>query len=39
MLVKLRRTVIAAQVLGNVPGQPSDKEIQAVTRAWQAASA
>lgn len=39
MLVKLRRTVIAAQVLGNVPGQPSDTEIQAVTRAWQAASA
>ena len=39
MLVKLRRTVITAQVLGNPPGQPTDTEIQAVTRAWQAASA
>jgi hypothetical protein len=39
MLVKLRRTVIAAQVLGNMPGQPTDTEIQAVTHAWQAASA
>jgi hypothetical protein len=39
MLVKLRRTVIAAQISGNLPGQPTDTEIQAVTRAWQAASA
>jgi hypothetical protein len=38
MLVKLRRTVIAAQVLGNIPGQPSETEIRAVARAWQAAS-
>jgi hypothetical protein len=39
MLVKLRRTVIAARVLGNVPGQPDDTEIRAVTRARRAAGA
>lgn len=39
MLVKLRRSVITAQILDNIPGQPTETEIRAVTRAWHAASA
>jgi hypothetical protein len=39
MLVKLRRTVIAARILDTCPGQPGPAEIQAVRRAWLAACA
>jgi len=39
MLVKLRRTLIAARFSAAVPGQPADHEIRAVTAAWAAAAA
>jgi hypothetical protein len=39
MLVKLRRAVIAAQILDTWSGQSGNAEIQAVTRAWLAACA
>ena len=39
MLVKLRRTLIAARFSAAVPGQPADHGIRAVTAAWAAAAA
>jgi hypothetical protein len=39
MVVKLRRTVIAARHIRNPAGQPSPEEITAVIRAWEAAAA
>ena len=39
MLVKLRRTIIAAQYLPTRPHAPTSREIQAVAQAWAAAGA
>jgi hypothetical protein len=39
MVVKLRRTIIAARHIRNPAGQPSPEEIAAVIRAWEAAAA
>jgi hypothetical protein len=39
MLIKLRRTLIAARFSTAVAGQPTNDEIRAVTAAWAAAAA
>jgi DDE superfamily endonuclease len=39
MVVKLRRTIIAARHIRNPAGQPGPEEIAAVVRAWEAAAA
>jgi DDE superfamily endonuclease len=39
MVVKLRRTIIAARHIRNPAGQPGPEEIAAVIRAWEAAAA
>jgi len=39
MLIKLRRTLIAARFSAAGPGQPTTDEIRAVTAAWAAAAA
>ena len=39
MLIKLRRTLIAARISGTRPAQPTDEQIRAVLAAWDAAVA
>jgi hypothetical protein len=39
MLIKLRRTLIAARFSAATPGQPTNDEIRSVTAAWAAAAA
>jgi hypothetical protein len=39
MLIKLRRTIIAARFSPSRPGQPADHQIRAVLAAWDAAAA
>ncbi len=39
MLIKLRRTMIAARFSPTRPGQPADEQIRAVLAAWEAATA
>ncbi len=39
MLIKLRRTLIAARVSSSHPGQPAPEQIRAVLAAWDAAAA
>ena len=39
MLIKLRRTLIAARFSGTRPAQPTDDQIRAVLAAWDAAAA
>jgi hypothetical protein len=39
MLIKLRRTLIAARFSGTRPAQPTDDQIRAVFAAWDAAAA
>jgi len=39
MLIKLRRTLIAARFSGSRPGQPAPEQIRAVLAAWDAAAA
>ena len=39
MLIKLRRTLIAARFSGNRPAQPTDDQIRAVLAAWNDAAA
>jgi len=39
MLIKLRRTLIAARFSGSRPGQPAPEQIHAVLAAWDAAAA
>jgi len=39
MLIKLRRTLIAARISGTRPAQPTDEQIHAVLAAWEAAVA
>ena len=39
MLIKLRRTLIAARFSGTRPAQPADDQIRAVLAAWDAAAA
>ena len=39
MLIKLRRTIIAARISPRRPGQPGPGQIRAVLAAWEAAAA
>jgi hypothetical protein len=39
MLIKLRRTLIAARISGTRPAQPTSEQIHAVLAAWDAAAA
>jgi len=39
MLIKLRRTLIAARFSAATPGQPTNDEIRSLTAAWAAAAA
>ena len=39
MIIKLRRTLIAAKFRGGKPGQPTPEEILAIATAWDEAAA